>query len=183
MRVESLSFRMSDTNSRRDDFVPLDELEERKLRRSLLTKIRAGDTAAQAKLLPYTGTNIATSGGGDVVLSDRTGRITGECAPIRRFRAYLAVLAADHQQNRRAARTQVPAFFQPGWFLSDLIHALPVSGRARVEFSSPVHRGSPGPLAARGGLFAGRVAGQRRPSGSEFAPFVVAIAGVPHRCR
>jgi hypothetical protein len=50
---------MSDTNSRHDDFVPLDELEERELRRSLFTKSRAGDTAAQAKLFALYGVRIS----------------------------------------------------------------------------------------------------------------------------
>jgi hypothetical protein len=50
---------MPGTNSRDDDFVPLDELEERELRRSLLNKSRAGDTAAQAKLFALYGVRIS----------------------------------------------------------------------------------------------------------------------------
>ena len=63
---------MSDTNSRHDDFVPLDELEERELRRSLLTKSRAGDAAAQAKLFALYGVRISPAAQAKQRLPDRT---------------------------------------------------------------------------------------------------------------
>jgi hypothetical protein len=42
----------------RHEFVPLDEIEERKLRRCLLAQSRAGDTRAQAKLYALYGVRI-----------------------------------------------------------------------------------------------------------------------------
>lgn len=41
------------------DFIPLDEMEERELRRSLLTQSRAGDTVAQAKLFALYGVRLS----------------------------------------------------------------------------------------------------------------------------
>jgi hypothetical protein len=49
---------MPDTNGRHDDLIPLDEMEERELRRDLLTKSRAGDAAAQATLLRLYGVRV-----------------------------------------------------------------------------------------------------------------------------
>ncbi len=42
---------MPNTNRGHQDFIPVDELEEREFRRTLLAQSRAGNTAAQAKLL------------------------------------------------------------------------------------------------------------------------------------
>jgi hypothetical protein len=39
----------------RQDFIPLDEMEERELRRSLLQRSRAGDAVAQATLFKLYG--------------------------------------------------------------------------------------------------------------------------------
>lgn len=46
---------MPDRNGRHDDFIPLDEKEERELCRSLLDQSRAGDAAAQARLFELYG--------------------------------------------------------------------------------------------------------------------------------
>lgn len=49
---------MPDTNGSHHDFIPLDEMEERELRRDLLTKSRAGDATAQATLLRLYGVRV-----------------------------------------------------------------------------------------------------------------------------
>jgi hypothetical protein len=51
---------MPDTNGRHDDLIPLDEMEERELRRDLLTKSRAGDVAAQARLFELYGVRVSS---------------------------------------------------------------------------------------------------------------------------
>lgn len=50
---------MPDTNGNHLDFIPLDEMEERELRRDLLIKSRAGDAAAQATLLKLYGVRVS----------------------------------------------------------------------------------------------------------------------------
>jgi hypothetical protein len=50
---------MPDTNGNHHDFIPLDEMEERELRRDLLIKSRAGDAAAQATLLKLYGVRVS----------------------------------------------------------------------------------------------------------------------------
>jgi hypothetical protein len=49
---------MEEPNTGRPHFVPLDEMEERELRRSLLIKSRAGDTVAQATLFELYGVTV-----------------------------------------------------------------------------------------------------------------------------
>lgn len=51
---------MPETNPTHHDFIPLDETEERDLRRALITKSRAGDADAQAKLFALYGVKIVT---------------------------------------------------------------------------------------------------------------------------
>ncbi len=50
---------MEEPNTGRHDFIPLDEMEERELRRSLLTKSREGDSVAQAKLFALYGVRVS----------------------------------------------------------------------------------------------------------------------------
>jgi hypothetical protein len=52
---------MEEPNTGRPHFVPLDEMEERQLRRSLLIKSRAGDTVAQATLFELYGVTVTSS--------------------------------------------------------------------------------------------------------------------------
>jgi hypothetical protein len=51
---------MPDANESHHDFIPLGEMEERELRRDLLTKSRAGDAAAQATLLRLYGVRVSS---------------------------------------------------------------------------------------------------------------------------
>ena len=51
---------MSETTRGKDDFIPLDEIEERELRRVLLMKSREGDADAQAKLFELYGVTMAS---------------------------------------------------------------------------------------------------------------------------
>jgi hypothetical protein len=51
---------MPDTNGNHHDIIPLDEMEDRELRRDLLTKSRAGDAAAQATLLRLYGVRVSS---------------------------------------------------------------------------------------------------------------------------
>jgi hypothetical protein len=52
---------MPDTTSRHNDFIPLDQMEERELRRALIMKSREGDADAQAKLFALYGVKISSS--------------------------------------------------------------------------------------------------------------------------
>jgi hypothetical protein len=52
---------MPDTNRSHNDFIPLDEMEERELRRGLIMKSREGDADAQAKLFALYGVKISSS--------------------------------------------------------------------------------------------------------------------------
>ena len=51
---------MPETNSSHHDFIPLDEMEERELRRSLLAQSRAGDAVAQARLFELYGVRVVS---------------------------------------------------------------------------------------------------------------------------
>jgi hypothetical protein len=51
---------MEEPNGRHHDFIPLDEMEERELRRCLLTKSRAGDAVAQATLFRLYGVRVSS---------------------------------------------------------------------------------------------------------------------------
>ena len=51
---------MPDTNRRDNDFIPVDHIEERELRRALILKSRQGDAEAQAKLLALYGVKISS---------------------------------------------------------------------------------------------------------------------------
>ena len=49
---------MSETSGSQTDCIPLDQIEERELRRTLLLQSRAGDAAAQAKLFELYGVKV-----------------------------------------------------------------------------------------------------------------------------
>jgi hypothetical protein len=51
---------MQEANSSHNDFIPLDEMEERELRRCLLNQSRAGDAAARAKLFELYGVTVSS---------------------------------------------------------------------------------------------------------------------------
>ena len=51
---------MPDTNRSHNDFIPLDEMEERELRRALIMKSGEGDAEAQAKLFELYGVKISS---------------------------------------------------------------------------------------------------------------------------
>ena len=51
---------MPKNNGRPHDLIPLDEIEEKELRRSLLAESRTGDTMAQARLYDLYGVRISS---------------------------------------------------------------------------------------------------------------------------
>ena len=51
---------MSETSGSQTDCIPLDQIEERELRRTLLLQSRAGDAAAQAKLFELYGVRVSS---------------------------------------------------------------------------------------------------------------------------
>ena len=51
---------MPDTNYSHHDFIPLDEMEERELRRALIIKSREGNADAQATLFALYGVKISS---------------------------------------------------------------------------------------------------------------------------